>query len=170
MAGVVEGNQGHTYGLSSWLPFQGQGVYSHDKYTARSFYMASFGMDRLTPENTAAQRKAYAECRRIAPSMLYGDYYPLTRYSRELNEWIAWQFNRPEQRAGVVQVFRRKNCTDTVITLKLHGLDPATEYEVANLDLKTTVKLSGKELMDKGPLVEIQDRPGAAILIYKQCH
>jgi alpha-galactosidase len=62
MKGVVEGNQGHTYGLSSWLPFQGTGCYLYDSYSARSFYLAGFGMGGLSTENAAAQRQAYAEC------------------------------------------------------------------------------------------------------------
>jgi len=113
MADVVEGNQGHTsYGLSFWLPFQGTGTYSYDAYVYRSFYLPSFGMGPLTPENTAAQQKAYGECWKIAPMMLDGDYYPLTTYSRVGNQWIAWQFNRPKQNNGVVQAFRRKSCAD----------------------------------------------------------
>ena len=85
MPGVVEGNQAHTYGLSFWLPFQGTGGFSADPYVCRSFYLPSFGLTgrvwRGKPENTLAMRKAYAECRRIAPLMLEGDYYPLTPYS-----------------------------------------------------------------------------------------
>ena len=49
MKGVVEGNQGHTYGLSFWLPFQGTGCYLYDLYSARSFYLAGFGMWGLSP-------------------------------------------------------------------------------------------------------------------------
>ena len=58
MAGVVEGNQGHTYGLSNWLPFTGSGCYFPDKYSARSFYLPGYGFSEKT-EN--------AECARIAP-------------------------------------------------------------------------------------------------------
>jgi alpha-galactosidase len=58
MAGVVEGNQGHTYGLSFWLPFQGTGCYLYDTYSVRSFYLPSFGMGGLTAENTVIATRA----------------------------------------------------------------------------------------------------------------
>ena len=45
MENVVHGNQGQTYGLSSWLPFQGTGVYFYDTYRMRSFYMLALVWD-----------------------------------------------------------------------------------------------------------------------------
>ena len=166
--GVTEGNQGHTYGLSSWLPFQGSGVLAHDAYTYRSFYLPSFGMGELTPKSAAAVQKAYGECRRIAPIMLEGDYYPLTPYSLKPDQWIAWQFNRPEQGDGVVQAFRRGQCEPAAQTYRLRGLDPAATYEVTDFDVAGTTMASGKDLMDKGLAVEIKDKPGAAVIVYRR--
>ena len=167
MPGVVEGNQGHTYGLSSWLPFQGTGGYFYDPYGARSFYLPSFGMGELTPENTVAQQRAYAECRKIAPMML-GDYYPLTEYNRRLDQWIGWQFNRPEQGDGEVQAFRRVNCEEQTKVFRLNGLDPAARYELTNFDVEGTTFVSGKDLMQKGLTVEIKGKPGAAVIVYRR--
>lgn len=165
---VKEGNQGHTYGLSSWLPFQGSGVYFFDSYAFRSFYMASFGMVGLSPENTAAQQQAYAECRKIAPCLLFGDYYPLTPYSLQLDQWIAWQFDRPEEGEGVIQAFRRENCEESTSTFRLSGLDPAAQYELTDFDIEGATRLSGKDLTDKGLTVAIKDKPGAAVIAYKR--
>ncbi|MCL5096869.1 MAG: alpha-galactosidase [Candidatus Omnitrophica bacterium] len=167
MKGVVEGNQGHTYGLSFWLPFQGTGTSFYDPYSVRSFYLPCFGMGRLTPMNRVAQRKAYAECSRIAPDML-GDYYPLTPYSLKLDHWIAWQFNRPERGGGVVQAFRRENCEEPTKTFRLEGLDPGTQYEITNFDVEGPTQVSGSELMEKGLRVEIKGKPGSAIIAYKR--
>jgi alpha-galactosidase len=167
MPGVIEGNQGHTYGLSFWLPFQGSGCYLHEPYAYRSFYLPSFGMGTLTAENTAAQQKAYAECRQVAPLML-GDYYPLTPYTLVLDQWIAWQFHRPEQGDGVVQAFRRPNCALGSASYRLRGLGAAAQYELANFDVKGTTKCSGKELMEKGVTVAIRQRPGAAVIVYQR--
>ena len=166
-AGLVEGNQGHTYGLSSWLPYQGTGAYLYDAYSYRSFYLPCFGLGGLTPENTAAQQKAYAECRKIAPLML-GDYYPLTPYSLHLDQWIAWQFNRPEEGDGEIQAFRRAKCTQSAMTFKLSGLDAAAQYEVTNFDVVGVTQISGKDLQDKGLTVEITANPGAAVIMYKR--
>ena len=167
MEGVVEGNQGYTYGLSSWLPFQGTGVYAYDAYAYRSFYLPSFGMGRLTLENKKAQQKAYAECRAIAPMMLQGDYYPQTPYSLASDQWIGWQFNRPEQGDGVVQAFRRADCSERTKTFRLKGLDPAGQYEITNFDGEGSAKISGEYLLNKGLAVEINEKPGAAVIVYR---
>ena len=166
MDNVVKGNQGQTYGLSSWLPFQGTGAYYYDTYSARSFYMSGFGMGGLTPENESAQRQAYAECRKIAPDMLFGDYYPLTPYSVQPDKWIGWQFNQPEKGNGIIQVFRRENCPDNSITLPLCGLEPEAHYELTNFDVKGSTKIVGRELMEKGLKVEVDGKPWAVVITY----
>ena len=110
MKGVIDGNQGHTHGLSSWLPWYGSGVYFTDSYAVRSFFMPGF--DVIPPGNWAQSdkiraevKKAYEECSRVAPLML-GDYYPLTPYTLQPDQWIAWQFSRPALGESVVQAFR----------------------------------------------------------------
>ena len=121
----------------------------------------------LKPENTAAQQRAYAECRRIAP-LLRADYYPLTEYSLSLNQWIAWQFNRPEQGDGVIQAFRRAACPETSRSLRLRGLDPAVRYELTDFDAQGTREFSGRLLMTDGFRLEIPDKPGAAVIMYRK--
>ena len=102
------GNQGHTYGISSWIPFYGSGANTTDKYTARSHFMPSFcvGVDARGKVNWPAVRRIYDDCRKVAPYML-GDYYPLTPYSLDNSLWIGWQFDCPEKGEGMVQAFRR---------------------------------------------------------------
>ncbi len=168
MANVIRGNQGQTYGLSSWLPFQGTGAYYYDTYSMRSFYMSGFGMGGLTPENEAAQRQAYAECRKIAPAMLFGDYYPLTPYSLKPDKWIGWQFNQSEQGNGILQLFRRDSCEKTVQIFHLKGMNANAQYEVTNFDAEGSAKISGIELMENGLKVEIKEKPGAAIITYQE--
>ncbi|HPM80856.1 MAG TPA: GH36 C-terminal domain-containing protein, partial [Candidatus Anammoximicrobium sp.] len=127
----------------------------------------SFGMGRLTAENTAAQQKAYAECRRLAPLMM-ADYYPLTPYSRELNQWIAWQFDRPETGEGAVQAFRRSQSADDVVRLKLRGLDPGADYVLTDWDSGESQTIGGRELRDEGLAVSIRGQPGSAVIVYKK--
>lgn len=172
MPGVIEGNQGHTYGLSFWLPFQGTATFGADPYTARSFYLPSFGVRgklwKGKPENLEAMRRAYAECRRIAPMMLDGDYYPLTPYSRASSAWMAWQFNRPEQGDGVVQAFRRASCAEAAQTFRLRGLDPTATYTLVNFDVEAITEATGRELAEVGVRVEVGGKPGAAVILYCQ--
>jgi alpha-galactosidase len=110
-------------------------------------------------------RRLVAEWRRMAPCML-GDYYPVTPYSLKLDQWIAWQFNRPEQGDGVVQAFRRDQCADSSLVCRLCGLDPAAQYEMTNIDVEGSTKVAGQELMERGLTVEIKDQPGAAVITY----
>ena len=162
--GVVEGNQGHTYGLSSWLPFQGSEAKFADAYSNRSFYLPSL---RLDVTDLGVQAKASAEWRRIASSMLLGDYYPLTSYSLQRDQWIAWQFDQPEKGEGVVQAFRRPESPYESARFKLHGLDAAATYAVENFDGgKETV--TGKELMERGLAVTAETAPTALIFTYKR--
>ena len=164
-----EGNQSQTYGLSSWLPWQGAGVHFTDSYSARSYYLTGFGMIipggwNKTAESIAAVRKGYAECRRIAPLML-GDYYPLTPYSLDPTSWIAWQFHRADLNEGVVQAFRRSEATNETLTVKLRGLDSQQRYEIENLD-GGKAALTGAELM-RGLDITLREKPAAVVLVIK---
>ncbi len=170
--GVIEGNQGHTYGLAMWLPYYGSGCYSTDNYWVRSFYLPGFGV--VPPANWAKDdaqrevvRRAYAECRQVAP-LMFGDYFPLTPYSLDRGQWIAWQFHRPEQDDGLLQAFRRDKCEEPASVWRLCGLNPAAHYEVTDFDLGHLGIRSGKELMETGLRVAIPGRPGAALIVYKR--
>ena len=145
-------------------------------YSIRSFYLPGFQMTEFSdymetstlikPQNVAAIQKAYSECAQVAPLML-GDYYPLTPYTRALDQWMAWQFNRPDKGDGVVQAFRRKDCAGNQITFKLQGLDPRAAYEIKDFDGGVSTK-TGNELMKDGLTVTQAQAPGAAVLTYKK--
>jgi alpha-galactosidase len=164
------GQQGHTYGLAQWLPFFGTGERVLDVYLFRSCMSASHTLawdvrDKNLDYNMA--RKIIGEWKAVAPCYL-GDYYPLTPYSLEKNVWMAWQFDVPESGEGIVQSFRRDDCADAKITLKLQGLEPNATFEVADVDIGATMKVSGKSLMEDGLAVEIKNKPGAAVIRYKK--
>jgi alpha-galactosidase len=156
-------NQGHTYGISSWIPYYGSGCYFTDPYSARSYIMPCSGYGGTN----AATRLAYDECRSVAPFML-GDYYPLTPYSIQLTDWIAWQFDRPDLEGGVIQAFRRDKNTEPVQLLRLSGLAPSEKYEITDHDGGEPRTMSGKELMERGLPVEIKTQPGSAVIFYKK--
>ncbi len=159
---IVEGNQGHTYGLSSWLPYQGAYAPLNDIYSYRSFYATSFGVGG----DINLQKKAYGDWRRMAPFLL-GDYYPLTAYSLDRDQWIAWQFDRPDLNSGEVQAFRRPECPYESARFKLHGLEAKANYQVENLDGGQETH-SGSELMEKGLAISTTTAPAAEVLIYRR--
>jgi alpha-galactosidase len=163
------GNQCHTYALSFWVPFYGTGTGAIDPYLFRSVvcphFTACFDM-RKKDANWDLARKLVGEWRKIAPCML-GDYYPLTPYSLANDAWIAWQFDRPEEGDGVIQVFRRGDSIYRQAELKLHGLDGEKEYVITDLDTHKSTRSTGRELMEQGITIEIAQKPGAALLAYK---
>jgi alpha-galactosidase len=173
---IVEGNQGHTYGLSFWLPWHGSEDWFTDTYSSRSFYLPGFIATEISDymetilqikkENVAALKRAYSECAEVAPFML-GDYYPLTPYNRDLSQWLAWQFNRPDKSDGMLQAFRRKNCTGNQITVKLQGLDAKATYAFKDFDPGTFLK-TGSALMTEGLTVTLPEAPAATLLTYKK--
>jgi alpha-galactosidase len=165
-----EGIQAQTYGLSSWLPWNGAGVpFRHDSYSVRSVYLPRFGMNQgegwsKSEERRTAVQRGYREARRVAPLML-GDYYPLTPYSLDKTSWIAWQFHRTDLNEGVVQAFRRPEAASDTLTVKLHGLVPQQRYEIENLDSGKEVH-TGAELM-RGFDIALHENPAAAVLVLK---
>ena len=161
--GATMPNQGHTYGISSWIPYYGSGCGITDPYSARSYIMPCTGYGGTD----AATKRAYEEARQVAPFML-GDYYPLTPYSIQPGDWIAWQFDRADLNGGVVQAFRRDRNDSPAQVLRLAGLTPSAKYEVTDLDGGAPRELTGKELMEPGLTVEIKTKPGSAVIFYQK--
>jgi len=171
---IVEpvGNQGHTYGLSFWVPYQGTGTGSGalSPYLLRStlltHFTACFDVRRKDLDYDMI-RRVLGQWRRYAPCY-FGDYYPLTPYSLDASQWIAWQFDLPEKGEGVVQAFRRDKSVYESARFKLAGLDPASRYVVTNLDSGETRTVGGRELLESGLPVSITERPADAVLSYSR--
>lgn len=166
------GNQGHTYGLSFWLPFQGTGTGSGaiSPYLLRSTLVTHFtacfdvrraDLDYDLIRRVLGQWKQYAAC-------YLGDYYPLTAYSLDSSAWMAWQFDVPEKGEGLVQAFRRADSVYEVARFKLRGLDPGAGYVLTNLDSGESETRTGHELLDHGLAAKIGDQPGSTVITYKK--
>jgi hypothetical protein len=54
------------------------------------------------------------------------------------------------------------------LVCRLRGIDPVATYEVTNFDLEGSTEVSGKELMEQGLKIEIKDKPGAAVIVYRR--
>jgi alpha-galactosidase len=169
-ADATEANQCITYGLASWIPYFGSGVYGIlNEYSFRSYMGSSFVLDcdpRSDYFDAKLCRKLFKQFKNTAKYYL-GDYYPLTDYSLENDVWMAWQFNCPETGEGMIQAFRRKNnsCEDNVFIL--HGLNTESIYSVTDIDSEVEQQVSGESLMKKGVSVKISHKPGASVIIYK---
>ncbi len=165
------GTQACTYGISSWIPFHGTGVKEPDAYRFRSMmtpYPNCLWDARRTDLNYDELRRLVAQWKLVAPNYA-GDYYPLTPYSLENDDWIGWQFDRPETGEGMVQVFRREGSVYRSADLVLRGLDRSAIYTVTDLDAPDAPReIIGADLMQRGLAVEIATRPGSALVIYKR--
>jgi len=167
------GNQCQTYGLSFWLPYFGTGVYYGEDelvYSVRSHMCPAFGFCgdvRREGIDWAKFRRLTDDWRKISPSFL-GDFHPLTSYSLAEDDWIAWQFDRPEIGRGMVQAFRRRESPFYAGRFPLKALTPDAQYDVINLDLPGKTTLTGRELMETGLEILVRDRPGSAMIVYER--
>ncbi len=177
------GHQCMTYGISFWIPYHGTGTVACanagyygggltpvEPYAFWSNAAPSLGSGidiRVKEIDYDALRRLIGQWRNTNANY-YGDYYPLTPYSRANNVWIAWQFHRPELGTGMVQAFRRADGREAAVHLKLRGLKRDVNYEFKNLDGPGTTVMRGAELMTDGFPVTVQQRPGVAILTYRQ--
>ena len=184
------GEQGHTYGLSFWLPFNGTGFIDRRSILtskiAKPFWLPADGSHPIESDSYLFRstmgitmnacidmqdqqvdfktlRKLYSQWREVAPDY-YGDFYPLTPYSLNESNWMAWQFYRPETGEGIIQAFRRHDSFYEAARFKLRGLDPSVRYTATDMDTGRITKATGEEFMKKGLLVSIHDQPGAALI------
>ncbi|MCL2816086.1 MAG: alpha-galactosidase, partial [Oscillospiraceae bacterium] len=161
----AEGNQGHTYGLSSWIPFAGTGCSTGDLYLYRSHLCPFMGIGYSG--DTAKWKKAAEDWRAVC-AHFYGDFYPLTEYSLSPEKWIAWQFHTPGSQAGMIQAFRRSNCLDETISPKLQALIAEAEYEVENLDESVPLRYTGSQLMNGDYVLALPEAPCSGVIKYKK--
>jgi len=164
------GTQGHTYGLSFWIPYYGTGIGNESPYILRSHFCPCYGIGgdvRHGNTDWAKMKRLMAEWKQVIPCFL-GDYYPLTPYSLEQTVWMAWQFDRPEAGDGVVTAFRRADSPYEIARFRLSGLDPDARYTLTDLDTRTTVEATGRALADQGLPVTIQGRPASAVITYQR--
>jgi alpha-galactosidase len=177
------GHQCMMYGLSLWLPFHGTGTvgmrnapyYGSGKTAVEPYALWSnagqslgFGIDiRVRDIDYAALRRFIDQWRQINIDY-YGDFYPLTPWTRDDTVWMAWQFDRPETGEGFVQVFRRPNSVYESARLKLRGVEAQATYLITNLDTGQQQQRTGADLLNSGLLVTIADKPAVATAVYRR--
>jgi alpha-galactosidase len=109
----------------------------------------------------ARGRQMISIWRRAAPLLLHGDYYPCTPFSRNAEQWVAWQFDRPELGEGLLQGIRHSACPDEAFTIRPQGLDPEADYLLENPETGDQLHLSGAALVRDGFALSLPPRSGA---------
>ena len=168
--GEPNGYQCHTFGLNYYLPIHGTAIYKTNSYTFRSSLSSAAVMNwEVTgkeSESILAIQKRITEYKELRP-FYYGDYYPLTQSldNQDENKWLAYQMNRPVQGDGIILAFRRKDCKQETIQVKLGGLDKTRDYEVNILDYGLKMNRKGSELME-GFELAIPEKPSSLMVRY----
>ena len=163
--------QVHSYGIALWIPLFGSGTRAFDDYKNRSLFLPYLNLcydarrDDSDWDNVRSNLKIWRE--NVSPYFA-GDYYPLTSVSLASDVWVAWQYNDESKGEGVIQAFARHDTKIVAQRFKLRGLDENAEYTVTDVDSKESKTYSGKELMTRGLLVEIDKAPYAAVINYKK--
>ena len=96
--------------------------------------------------------------RGIAPDQRgYGDADPerkidATRGAGDLADdaWAVWQFDRPDLQEGIVLALRRPASPFSSGCFRLHGLDPQAHYVLADLDTDSSLRTTGRSLIQDG--------------------
>jgi hypothetical protein len=171
-------HQCETLGLMPWVPLNGNSVdIEGDDYDFRSGISSTVcvnwahsggpGWKKYGDDFPFAWGKKMLEQYQAIRDLYYGDFYPLTAFSKSPTAFIAWQFHDDTKAAGFVQAFRRDLCPVTSVSLQLRGLDPATTYAVKNFDTERETRMTGKELLEQGLPVPLTVCPCAALFSYK---
>jgi alpha-galactosidase len=164
------GMQNITYGISLWIPVYGSGTMAVDPYSIRSGWAPRFGFGWDVGNKDLDidfLRRMFQEWQNSA-DYLFGDFYPLTPYNSTNSAWMAWQFDRPDLGAGMVQVFRRPESNFESARLKLRGLDPDAEYDLNDVDKSRAVALKGRTLMEEGLPLSMPEAPASTIITYRK--
>ena len=108
----------------------------------------------------ALARKMIGVWRSVSDLMLYGDYYPHTPFHKQADQWVAWQFNRPEAGDGFVQGVRLPAAPDATLTVHLKGLRPDAAYTFTNPETGGTREVAGDVLARDGFTLALPPRNG----------
>lgn len=166
----------HNMNLSMWTPFSGTGCgREYDAYRIRSSYSYAFqfsftfSMNESFGENAAdveLLRRYLNEYVGVRDYFL-GDMYNLTKPTRDETAWRVTQWSRPENRDGMIQIFKDKKSPYTNASFYLNDIDKDADYEITDLD-GGRFTVSGKTLCDEGFSVEVKGLRVAKIFIYKK--
>ncbi len=134
--GRSEWDQCQTYGLSLYLPLHATIGWDVGAYECRSSATCGFcgEWDILNKSFPLDQARASVAEMKTNRKYWYGDFYPLTPCTLAADVWIAWQLHRADLDEGLVLAFRRKDCPQPTLQVKLRGLKPERSYTVTFID------------------------------------
>ena len=185
-------NQAYRHTLHSWIPFTRSWTNSwdknneycnHDDYYAddttpldnfklvNGFGVLSFiaGVSELKNLGDKAPyiRKMIKIWEKCSEMQLNGDFYALTENHRDNTKWTVFQFDRPENNNGAIQVLRNNQSKDESITVKPQGFCGGCKYIFENEETGELREISGGEINSSGVTFTQPVRSGA-VWFYKK--
>jgi len=166
------GSQTQNLGLSHWVPLHSTGANRvGDEYDFRSAVASGFVC------NWAGLGDAgfpYAEMKRLMEEVFvirdyhYGDLYPLTSCVVGDEVWLAYQLDRPDLKSGIVLAFRRKDCPYPALSVQFRSLKAAARYKISYSNGAKSITRSGRQLMEQGLEIRLDQRPCSVLIRYAQ--
>lgn len=171
--GHPDWNQVQTAGLSQYIPFHTACVWAPEAYDARSAATAGLicQFDYLDPRFPKNLAKASIAEAKENQRFWYGDFYALANASVDPEQFVAYQFHRPDQDAGLVLAFRHSQCSCLGLIVRLYGVNPAHRYDLEFIDdnrHKTSGTMTGEEL--SGGLELRMAEPASSLLARYRKH
>jgi alpha-galactosidase len=165
---------GFQHTLFAWIPYFKEVTLSWDqKGIARFDYdvepygyycgiapMLFVGMDALRDDYDYELAQRMIAVWRRAAEMLFGDYYPLTPFSRNDDRWLARQFDDPGSGSGFVLGIRLPNATEPNFIAHLQGIDATARYRFENGETGEAKEIDGNTLIQQGITLELPARSG----------
>ena len=158
--------QAMTHGLSHWLPLHGLGAAATDDVSLRSGMGAcgDFSINYRDPKAVARLRghlKRYLAAR----PLFAADFHPLTDWSDDPKQWLAFQFHDPAKGEGIVQAFHGPDVNERSRIVKPRGLDAAKTYLITDWDKPSrTRERTGADLLSHG--IELHASEGNQALVF----
>jgi alpha-galactosidase len=112
--------------------------------------------------------KMIAIWRQVADLFLTGDFYPLTPYHRSPDQWVARQFDRPEEGRGFIQAIRLPKAPEESLVVYPRALRPDAAYRFENPETSETRELTGATVHRCGFAFALPPRAGAIWLYHQQ--
>ena len=163
-------DQIHVAGLSLYIPFHTGPVWASKPYVWRSAMAAGIALyGRIDDFDSEMTRQAVDELRRLRPCF-EGDFYLLTPLSTSQRVWHAYQLHRPDLDRGCALFFRRPDCPDDTLNVRLRDIQSDSTYRVRwtgeHFDTRDVQTVRGATL--QSPIVSIEDQPGSVLLEYER--
>ena len=167
--------QTHNVTFGAWMPCSGTSTGRHfDPYRIRSAYAGgmtlNYSYTEYTPfgenvEEMADIRRYCEEYLRVRPYFAE-DMYPLSIPSDATDVWSAVQFDRPSEKDGILQVFRREHAPYETANYMLGGIVKDDMYTFTDADTGERFAVCGKDLAEKGMTVRIAEKRCAKLYFY----